>query len=176
MISIFGKTLWKRGKSCQVTRSNNIDFWKYSLEACFYEASTLFQDTSDIVVINDNSSSRSMKRREGVFSPKTQKRYVCKVSCIVKNWVTKIDILHSGLQNVTPYYISEVFHKNVYSSLKTTSAASFRSRLTTSSIISSAIFLISSSPFGWGSEGALVGSEAGHGYIAITNRKQILKV
>jgi hypothetical protein len=30
-------------------------------------------------------SSRSMKRREGVFSPKAQKRYVCKVSCIVKN-------------------------------------------------------------------------------------------
>ena len=109
------------------------------------------------------------------FFRQTQKRYVCKVSCIVKNWVAKIDILHSGLQNVTPYYISEVFHKNVYSSLKTTSAASFRSRLTTSSIISSAIFLISSSPFGWGSEGALVGSEAGHGYIAITNRKQILK-
>jgi hypothetical protein len=29
-------------------------------------------------------SFRSMKRREGVFSPKAQKRYVCKVSCIVK--------------------------------------------------------------------------------------------
>jgi hypothetical protein len=34
-------------------------------------------------------SSRSMKRREGVFSPKAQKRYVRKVSCIVKNWITK---------------------------------------------------------------------------------------
>jgi hypothetical protein len=30
-------------------------------------------------------SSRSMKRREGVFSPKAQKWYVCTVSCIVKN-------------------------------------------------------------------------------------------
>jgi hypothetical protein len=30
-------------------------------------------------------SSLSMKRREGVFSPKAQKRYVHKVSCIVKN-------------------------------------------------------------------------------------------
>jgi hypothetical protein len=30
-------------------------------------------------------SSRSMKRREGVFSPKAQKWYVRKVSCIVKN-------------------------------------------------------------------------------------------
>jgi hypothetical protein len=26
-----------------------------------------------------------MKRREGVFSPKAQKRYVSNVSCIVKN-------------------------------------------------------------------------------------------
>jgi hypothetical protein len=33
-------------------------------------------------------SSRSMKRREGVFLPKAQKRYVRKVSCIVKNWIT----------------------------------------------------------------------------------------
>jgi hypothetical protein len=30
-------------------------------------------------------SSRSMKRREDVFSPKAQKRYVHKVSCLVKN-------------------------------------------------------------------------------------------
>jgi hypothetical protein len=30
-------------------------------------------------------SSRRMKRRKGVFSPKAQKRYVHKVSCIVKN-------------------------------------------------------------------------------------------
>jgi hypothetical protein len=30
-------------------------------------------------------SSRSMERREGVFSPKAQKRYVRKVSCIIKN-------------------------------------------------------------------------------------------
>ena len=64
----------------------------------FLRSLNTFQGTLDIVVINGNSSSRSMKRREGVFSPKTQKRYVCKVSCIVKNWVTKIDILHSGLQ------------------------------------------------------------------------------
>jgi hypothetical protein len=33
-------------------------------------------------------SSRSMKRREGVFSPKAQKQYVRKVSCIVNNWIT----------------------------------------------------------------------------------------
>jgi hypothetical protein len=29
-----------------------------------------------------------MKRREGVFSPKAQKRYVHKFSCIVKNRIT----------------------------------------------------------------------------------------
>jgi hypothetical protein len=29
-------------------------------------------------------SLRSMKRREGVFSPKAKKRYVCKVSCLAK--------------------------------------------------------------------------------------------
>jgi hypothetical protein len=32
-----------------------------------------------------SSSLRSMKRREGVFSPKAQKRYVHKVSCIANN-------------------------------------------------------------------------------------------
>jgi hypothetical protein len=36
-----------------------------------------------------NTSLRSMKRRKGVFSPKAQKRYVHKVSCIAKNWITK---------------------------------------------------------------------------------------
>jgi hypothetical protein len=58
--------------------------------------------------------SRSMKRREGVFSPKAQKRYVRKVSCIVKNWVTSslyitfkiIKILHTLFSK---YYISNVF-------------------------------------------------------------------
>jgi hypothetical protein len=29
-----------------------------------------------------------MKRREGVFLPKAQKWYVCKVSCVVKNTIT----------------------------------------------------------------------------------------
>jgi hypothetical protein len=38
-----------------------------------------------ILTRHKNSSLRSMKRREGVFSPRAQKRYVCKVSCIAKN-------------------------------------------------------------------------------------------
>jgi hypothetical protein len=33
-----------------------------------------------------------MKRREGVFSPKAQKWYVFKVSCIVKNSIMKRDL------------------------------------------------------------------------------------
>ena len=40
---------------------------------------------------------RSMKRREGVFSPKAQKRYVCEVSCIVKNRTINSYLLHSKL-------------------------------------------------------------------------------
>ena len=39
----------------------------------------------NILMGHKSFSSRSMKRREGVFSPKAQKRYVHKVSCIAKN-------------------------------------------------------------------------------------------
>ena len=46
-------------------------------------------------------SSRSMKRREGVFSLKPQKRYVRKVSCIVKNWIT--NSLYITFKNVKYY-------------------------------------------------------------------------
>jgi hypothetical protein len=42
-----------------------------------------------------------MKRREGVFSPKAQKRYVCEVSCIVKN--RTINSLYITFK-VTKYY------------------------------------------------------------------------
>jgi hypothetical protein len=73
-------------------------------------------------------SSRSMKRREGVFSPKAQKRYVRKVSCIVKNWITNSSYITF---KTVKYYtlcsaniISEYSYNNNYSSLKTTSAAS----------------------------------------------------
>jgi hypothetical protein len=39
----------------------------------------------DILMKYKHSSLRNMKRREGVFSPKAQKWYVHKVSCIAKN-------------------------------------------------------------------------------------------
>jgi hypothetical protein len=53
-------------------------------EACLYEDWLLILRRLD-VFMKYGYYLRSMKRREGVFSPKAQKRYVCKVSCIVKN-------------------------------------------------------------------------------------------
>jgi hypothetical protein len=49
-----------------------------------YEA-LMFLRSVDVLARHKNSSLRSMKRREGVFSPKAQKQYVHKVSCIAKN-------------------------------------------------------------------------------------------
>jgi hypothetical protein len=48
-----------------------------------YEA-WIFLRSMDIFTKHGSFSLRSMKRREGVFSPKAQKRYECKVSCIAK--------------------------------------------------------------------------------------------
>jgi hypothetical protein len=46
----------------------------------------LHQRSMQILVIYKRFSSRSMKRREGVFSPKAQKNGMyAKISCIVKN-------------------------------------------------------------------------------------------
>ena len=53
----------------------------------FYEA-WMFLRSLDIFTKHGSFSLRSMKRREGVFSPKAQKRYVYKVSCIAKKWIT----------------------------------------------------------------------------------------
>jgi hypothetical protein len=50
----------------------------------FYEA-WVFLRSMDIFTKYGSFSLRSMKRREGVFSTKAQKRYVYKVSCIAKN-------------------------------------------------------------------------------------------
>jgi hypothetical protein len=45
----------------------------------------MFYKVQMIFTKHKGSSLQSMKRREGVFSPKAQKRYVHKVSCIAKN-------------------------------------------------------------------------------------------
>jgi hypothetical protein len=50
----------------------------FTKHGCFYEA-WMFLRSMDLFSLG------SMKRREGVFSPKAQKRYECKVSCIAKN-------------------------------------------------------------------------------------------
>jgi hypothetical protein len=55
-------------------------FTKYGY---FYEASMLLR-SMDMFMKHGSFSLRSMKRREGVFSPKAKKRYVYKVSCIAK--------------------------------------------------------------------------------------------
>jgi hypothetical protein len=49
-----------------------------------YEALMLYKVWM-IFTKHKSSSLRSMKRREGVFSPQAQKWYVQKVSCIAKN-------------------------------------------------------------------------------------------
>jgi hypothetical protein len=48
-----------------------------------YEA-WMFLQSLDIFTRHESFSLRSMKRREGVFSPKAEKWYVYKVSCIAK--------------------------------------------------------------------------------------------
>jgi hypothetical protein len=59
-------------------------------------------------------SSQRMKRREGVFLPKAQKRYVRKISCIVKNSVTSSSNITFKIIKVlytlfSKYYIHNVF-------------------------------------------------------------------
>jgi hypothetical protein len=49
---------------------------------------TVFTEIGCLFFTEYGYSSRSMKRREGVFLPKAQKRYVRKVSCIVKKLFT----------------------------------------------------------------------------------------
>jgi hypothetical protein len=56
----------------------------------------------DILTKHKHSSLRSMKRREGVFSPKSQKRYVHNVSCIAKNWIT--NNLHIRFKTISIKY------------------------------------------------------------------------
>jgi hypothetical protein len=55
----------------------------------------------------ESSSLRSMKRREGVFWPKAQKRYVCKSFMHRKEMNHKvIHILHSKLMSTKYYKLS----------------------------------------------------------------------
>jgi hypothetical protein len=69
----------------------------------FYEA-WIFSRSMDIFTKHRFFSLWSMKRREGVFSPKAQKLYVYKVSCIAKNWIT--NNLHIKFKNMHIEYYS----------------------------------------------------------------------
>jgi hypothetical protein len=62
----------------------DLSFTKYEI---FYEA-WIFLRRLVICTRHGSLSLRSMKRREGVFSPKAQKWYVYNVSCIVKKLIT----------------------------------------------------------------------------------------
>jgi hypothetical protein len=57
---------------------HEVNFRKYSF------ISLVTEKKGSLFTKHGSFSLRSMKRREGVFSPKAQKWYVCKVSCITK--------------------------------------------------------------------------------------------
>jgi hypothetical protein len=71
-----------RHKSKLRITTSSVLIWKKG--SIVYEAS-MFLRSVDVLTRDKNSSLRSMKRREGVFSPKAQKRYVHKISCIAKS-------------------------------------------------------------------------------------------
>jgi hypothetical protein len=62
---------------------HEVSFGKYCFISLVTKEWILFCEAW-IFLKHGSFSLRSMKRREGVFSPKAQKRYVCKVSCIAK--------------------------------------------------------------------------------------------
>jgi hypothetical protein len=111
-----------------------------------------------------------MKRREGVFSPKAQKRYVYK-SFMHRKEVNYqiIYILDSKIytSNITVLlqqsYIDhlKMFYNKYYSSFRTFSATSYSNLLTTSSTIDSTILMISSAFFVSGSTRGSNGSDGG---------------
>jgi hypothetical protein len=77
---------------------------------------------------------------------------VCKVSRIVKKYITIIYMSHQlfHTSNVTRFSYNKItryYHNKVYSSLRTFSATSFKSLSTTSSIMELAMSIISSASF-----------------------------
>jgi hypothetical protein len=83
---------WKRGRSSgnalqKMKRSQGTSVLMQKKRSIVYEA-LMFYKIWMIFMKHKSSSLRSMKRREGVFSPQAQKWYVQEVSCIAKNWIT----------------------------------------------------------------------------------------
>jgi hypothetical protein len=100
---IFGECFkkWKGAKAQSKLRiiASSVLIWKK--ESIVYEA-LAFLRSVDVLTRHKNSSLWSMKRREGSFSSKAQKRYVHKISCIAKNWIT--NNLHITLKNINNKY------------------------------------------------------------------------
>jgi hypothetical protein len=127
-----------------------------------------------------------MKRREGVFSPKAQKQYVCKVSHIVKKYITLIYMSHQlfHTSNITRYSYNKVtkyYYSKVYSSLRIFSVASFNNLSTTSSIIEFAMLITSNASFISGSAKGSYGSGSGdnsavQGKLLVRSHKVSTKV
>jgi hypothetical protein len=63
---------------------HEVSFGKYSFISLVTKEGIYFYEAWILLRSMDLFSLRSMKRREGVFSKKAQKWYVCKVSCIAK--------------------------------------------------------------------------------------------
>ena len=78
---------WKDAKAQSKLRITALSVLMWKKGSIVYEALMSYKVWM-IFMKHKSSSLRSMKRREGVFSPKAQKRYVHKVSCIAKNWIT----------------------------------------------------------------------------------------
>jgi hypothetical protein len=88
---------WKCAKAQSKLRNTALSALLQKKGSFVYEAG-MFLRSMDIFTKHGFSSLRSMKRREGVFSPEAQKRYVYKVSCIAKNWIT--NNLHIRFKNM----------------------------------------------------------------------------
>ena len=105
-----------------------------------------------------------------------------KISCIAKKWITKPFIYYiqnpwaptitSIVQQMLHSYFGNVFTNSYSSSFKTLSAASVSSWVTTSSIIVSAMLVISVDSFASGSANDSKGSGRGDSSAAVENVNQ----
>jgi hypothetical protein len=94
---------WKCAKAQGKLRNTTLSALFQKKGFFVYEAGR-FLRSMDIFTKHGFSSLWSMKRREGVSSPKALKRYVYKVLCIAKNWITSN--LHIKFKNIYIEYYS----------------------------------------------------------------------
>ena len=109
-LSIYRRTLWKKEKIIMSQRDTLLIFGSVASEN-IYTKPGYYLSEYWILLWQRKILLHEAWKEGKVFFRQRLKSGTYKVSCIVKNWVTKIGILHLGLQNVTIYYISEVFTK-----------------------------------------------------------------